>query len=121
MQLPANTPSTEAPTDRKALKALDTQWHGRTAPKMRLTTARHWGLLGDDPTEGGAGGKAELCRIAEAAERAGMSADLLEAGINAGQIPVILRRVGLGNRRFVHRGQFEAWLNERPPEINLFD
>jgi hypothetical protein len=115
MQSIACQSDTEAPIDRSAAKALDSQWNGRTPPKARLKTARHWGMVGDEPTEGSANGKAELCRIAEAAERAGMTVDLLEAGILRGQIPVILRYIGRGNRRFIHIGQLEAWLNERPP------
>ena len=59
-------------------------------------------------------GTARLWRIDAAASMAGMSANLLEAGIVRGEIPVTLRRVGPGGRRFVNIHQLKSWLNGTP-------
>jgi hypothetical protein len=55
-----------------------------------------------------------LYPIERAARIAGMSSALLEAGIVAGQIPVMLRKVGPSNKRFVNVEQLNAWINEKP-------
>lgn len=60
-----------------------------------------------------------LWRIAEAAAAAGISADLLERGILAGQIPVKL--VVLGRMRYVLAVDMAAWLRESgAPTVDLF-
>jgi hypothetical protein len=104
------------------MRNLETAWRGRVPVKPNLSTARHWGLLGDEATEASAHGTAELCPLETAANLAGMSADLLEAGITAGEIPVVLRRCAFGNRRFVHVGQLKDWLSSRKAAAgaNLF-
>jgi hypothetical protein len=65
---------------------------------------------GEQPRQG----TARMWRIEAAAGLAGMSANLLEAGIVRGEIPVILRRVGPGGRRFVNIHQLKSWLNGTP-------
>lgn len=69
-------------------------------------------------------GTARMWRIEAAARMAGMSANLLEAGIDRGDIPVTLRRVGPGGRRFVNISQLQRWLDGTPAtarEENLFE
>jgi hypothetical protein len=90
---------------------LDSHWHGRPTPCGSAPgTAHHWGLRDDTPTDGDRHGTARLWRIEHAARFAGMSANLLEAGIARGEIPVTMRRVGPGNRRFVIAAELKAWL-----------
>lgn len=66
----------------------------------------------------------DLWPIEKGARQAGMSSALLEAGIVAGQIPVMLRKVGPSNKRFISVSQLHAWLNEKPAAPgaeNLFE
>ncbi len=65
-------------------------------------------------------GTARMWRIEAAARMAGMSANLLEAGITRGEIPITLRRVGPGGRRFVNIEQLKSWLAGAPASENLF-
>jgi|GEM_PF-5359379 len=79
---------------------------------------QHSASDGDNSHEG----TASLWRIEAAAKMAGMSANLLEAGITRGEIPITLRRVGPGGRRFVNIAQLKSWLSGAPaaPQENLF-
>jgi len=59
--------------------------------------------------------------IASAARYVGMSARLLVSGIERGEIPVTLRRVGPGRKQFVNAEQLKAWVNAPAREENLFE
>jgi hypothetical protein len=75
---------------------------------------KHQRSLGDEPYPSTPG----LYPIGAAAREAGMSAALLEAGIERGEIPAVLRRVGPSNKRFVAIDQLRAWIREKPATTN---
>jgi hypothetical protein len=71
--------------------------------------------LAVEPHEGAPG----LWAIAAAASYAGMSVRLLVAGIERGDIPVTLRRIGKSRKQFVNAEQLQKWVNA-PASENLF-
>lgn len=55
-----------------------------------------------------------LWPIRHAAEYAGLSVNGLEAGIENGDIPVLMRRIGPSGKRFVNVEQLRAWVGGKP-------